>query len=89
MGMMTALELAESNMDIYSQVGIHLASNCYPPVPAEMLEPCVNAIDLVVIGDPQGEVKMPEGTTWRGMQYAPAEAIVENFRLWAWIGDYE
>ena len=86
MGMIKALAIAEiEEFDIFQQVGMHLATNCYPPVPQEMVDPCVNAIDLVVIGDPEGEVKLPEGTTWRGQTWAPAEAIVDNFRLWAWV----
>ena len=85
MGMMKAIELAEmEEFDIFEQVRMHLSYNCYPPAP-EMTDACVNAIDLVVIGDPEGEVKMPEGVAYRGQDWAPAEAIVENFRLWAWV----
>jgi hypothetical protein len=85
MGMFTALDIIDTVEDIYSQVGLHLRANLYPAAPAEMVEPCVNAIDLVAIGDYDGEVTLPEGTTWRGQTWAPASALVENFRLDAWI----
>ncbi len=35
------------NLDIETQIGIHLSSNHYPPVPKSMVQPCIEAIDAV------------------------------------------
>lgn len=88
MGMMKALALAEmEDFSIYEQVQLHLATNCYPPVPSYMVEPCVNAIDLMVMNDPDSDIKLPEGVTFRGRDWATPLEITEHFRLWAWIGE--
>jgi hypothetical protein len=44
MGYNTALDLAES-FDLDQAILIHLQGNHYPPVPASMVQPCIDAID--------------------------------------------
>ena len=83
------LALAD-NLDIETQIGIHLKSNHYPPVPAFMIDPCVQAIDA---GNDAGlwdlEIPMPEGVTYKGLTTAPAWAIIEQHHLDAWIIERE
>ena len=83
------LALAD-NLTIETQVEIHLKSNHYPPVPAIMVQPCVEAIDAVNdLGLWDLEIPLPEGVSWRGLTTAPAHAIIEAHHLDAWIIERE
>lgn len=85
----TDLALAD-NLDIETQIGIHLKSNHYPPVPASMIAPCVEAIDAVNdAGLWDLHIVLPEGITWKGETSAPASAIIEAHHLHAWIIERE
>lgn len=73
----------------------HLQSNHYPPVPASMIDPCLEAIDAASEQDWNRLIQLPfDGVdrngepfqiTWRGQDKAPAWAIVEGHHLEAWI----
>jgi hypothetical protein len=45
MGSVTALGIKDSVLDLETQILYHLRGNHYPPVPAEMVQPCIEAID--------------------------------------------
>jgi hypothetical protein len=81
MGLMTTLAIGELELTLEDQVGIHLRSNLYPPVPLSMVQPCVDAINAIWNEDYFAEIELPEGVLWRGSNYAPASAIVEGHRL--------
>lgn len=81
MGLMTTLAIGELELTLEDQVGIHLRSNLYPPVPLSMVQPCVDAINAYDNEDYHTEIQLPEGVEWRGSNYAPASAIVEGHRL--------
>jgi hypothetical protein len=86
MGMITALDLAE-NLDITleQQIGMHLRTNHYPPVPLSMVSVCIEAIDACNDEDYDREITLPEGVLWRGRETAPANAIAEAHHLDSWI----
>ena len=84
MGAMQAVEMAEM-LDIRSAIGWHLRSNHYPPVPSSMIDPCLEAIDAFLEGDCLKMIRMPEGVFYRGSTFAPADAIVEQHHLDAWV----
>jgi hypothetical protein len=85
----TDLALAD-NLTIETQVEIHLKSNHYPPVPSIMVQHCVEAIDAVNdAGLWDLEIPLPEGVSWRGLNTAPAHAIIEAHHLDAWIIERE
>jgi hypothetical protein len=85
MGNLNAAAMAEAVGE--GQVGLrpalhwHLTSNHYPPVPASMVDVCVEAIEAVCDGEDDFEVELPEQITYRGRSTAPASAIVENYHL--------
>ncbi len=82
MGYLSALGIADSNLSLEQQVRWHLTSNCYPPVPLIMVPVAVNAIDAVISDEPNAEIPLPEGVSFRGnSDFAPAYAIVETLRL--------
>jgi hypothetical protein len=77
-------------LDIETQIGIHLSSNHYPPVPKFMVAPCIEAIDAVNdAGLWDLEIPMPEGVTYKGLTTAPAWAIIEQHHLDAWLIERE
>jgi len=88
MGSNFATELADNelfDLDLERAIGIHLQSNHYPPVPLSMVKPCIDAIDAYYDEDYDREIPMPEGVSYRGMNTAPAHAIVEQHHLDAWL----
>jgi hypothetical protein len=54
-----------------------------------MVEPCIEAIFALDEGEPDREIPMPEGVSYKGLDTAPAWAIVEQHHLEAWIDTYE
>jgi hypothetical protein len=86
MGSNFAHDLADYDLglDLSTAISIHLSSNHYPPVPQTMVEPCIEAIFAYDEGEPDREIPMPEGVSYRGMNTAPAWAIIEQHHLQAW-----
>lgn len=84
MGYLSAYDMA-SRSSVRAAVSWHLASNCYPSVPQEMVPVCVNAIEAVADGDSDELIALPDGTLYKERSMAPAWAIMENFRLEAII----
>ncbi|NCV44898.1 MAG: hypothetical protein EBX09_07415 [Actinobacteria bacterium] len=83
------LALAD-NLDIETQIGIHLSANHYPPVPKSMVQPCVEAIDAVNdLGLWDLEIPLPEGVLYKDLTHAPAWAIIEAHHLNAWLIERE
>jgi hypothetical protein len=79
------------DMTIERQIRIHLSANHYPPVPAEMVQPCVEAIDAVNdAGLWHLEIPLPKGVFYKGnLTTAPAHAIIDQHHLEAWIIERE
>ena len=84
MGYNTATDLAES-FDLDQAILIHLRGNHYPPVPSEMVKPCIDAIDAYYDEDYRREIDLPQGVLWRGQVTAPADAIIEQHHLSFWL----
>jgi len=84
MGSLQAQEMAEL-LDIDSALSWHLRSNHYPPVPLSMIEPCKQAIEAFLEGDYLRMIEMPEGVSYRGSNQAPADAIISQHHLEAWV----
>jgi hypothetical protein len=85
MGLNFATELsAMDTMPLESQINLHLQYNFYPPVPSSMVQPCIDAINAYLNDDTDAEIEMPQGVSYRGSDYAPAYAIVEQHRLGPW-----
>ena len=78
------------SLSIEDQIRIHLSSNHYPPVPAFMVAPCIEAIDAVNdLGLWEAPIELPDGITWKGEAYAPASAIIDAHHLHAWLIERE
>jgi hypothetical protein len=87
MGSNLANELADGllDLDLNRQLEIHLQANHYPPVPKEMVQPCIDAIDAYHDEDYNRLIDLPSPITWRDQNQAPASAIVEAHHLDAWL----
>jgi hypothetical protein len=88
MGSVTAIGLADSVLDLETQLGYHLQGNHYPPVPLSMVQPCIEAIDAAYDEDYNREIEMPEGITYKGKTTAPAHAIINQHHLNWFIEPY-
>ena len=85
MGSVTAIGLADTTLDLETQLAYHLKGNHYPPVPIEMVKPCIEAIDAFYDEDFNRMIEMPMvgdfQITYKGNKQAPAHAIVEQHHL--------
>ena len=85
MGSVTAIGLADTTLDLETQLAYHLKGNHYPPVPIEMVQPCIEAIDAFYDEDFNRMIDMPMvgdfQITYKGNKQAPAHAIVEQHHL--------
>jgi hypothetical protein len=90
MGSVTAIGLADTTLDLETQLRYHLQGNHYPPVPVEMVAPCIEAIDAAYDEDYERVIDMPMvgdfQIRWRGLTQAPAWAIIEQHNL-SWFID--
>ena len=91
MGSNLATELADGllDLDLETQLRIHLTGNHYPPVPVSMIQPCIDAIDAYYDEDYNRLIVLPAPITWRNKNTAPASAIVEAHHLDAWLPEYD
>lgn len=90
MGMMTAMGIADLDLSLEDQIGMHFRSNCYPPIPLAMVPVAVAALDAYWEEDYQAQIPLPEGVTFRdGSQTVSAMQAIESLRLHAWCVDDE
>jgi len=93
MGLVTAIGINEMEMPLERKIAMHLQYNFYPPIPSEMAEACVEAIDAYFENDTDRLIDMPVingfQVEWRGQTQAPAYAILEQHRLYAFIEEDE
>jgi hypothetical protein len=85
MGSVTALGIKDAVLDLETQLLYHLKGNHYPPVPAEMVTPCIEAIDAAYEEDYNRMIAMPMvgdfQILYKGATEAPAWAIIEQHHL--------
>jgi len=88
------MALAETDVSIEQQIMWHLQGNHYPPVPIQMVKPCIEAIDAYWEDDLGREIAMPMVNDfqilYKGRVTAPAYAIIDQHHLHVWCeDDYE
>ena len=91
MGMLSAMAMQdeELGLTLEQQIGWHFSSNCYPPVPGEMIPTAIYALDLVNAGEGDRLIQLPEGVQYRGSDYVSGWDAVESWHLGAWVIESE
>ena len=84
MGMMTAIELQEQGLSLENQIAIHFSSNCYPPIPHQMIPTAVEAIHAYHDEELDKLIPLPEGVSFRGNTEVSARNIINSYYLGAW-----
>jgi hypothetical protein len=85
MGNLQAQDFAEF-ADLDTGLHWHARSNHYPPLPTTLVPVWKEVIKWVNEGnDSSQEFALPSGITYKGEAKAPAQAIIENNHLSAWI----
>ena len=69
------------DIPLRDMVSMHFSSNCYPPIPQQMVDTAVEAIELCNGGEYYEEVQLPEGVSFRGSGTVAAATLVEQYRL--------
>jgi|TARA_B110000908_G_scaffold161229_1_gene205305 hypothetical protein len=88
MGSLQAAEMAEL-VPMEQAIAWHLRSNHYPPIPASMAKPCLDAIDAYWEDDIDREIQMPDGISYRGESTVAAREIIISCNLDAWLDSGE
>jgi len=90
MGLSTAIGLTDTDLTLEQQLSIHFSSNCYPPIPQQMIPTAIEAIDAYWEMDYSRMIPLPEGVSFRGHSEVSASNVIESYRLDAWcMDDYD
>lgn len=88
MGYSTTLGLVgNTHLTMEQAIEIHLTSNHYPPIPAIMVDTCVQAIEACNEGDSGRIIPLPDGVWYKGSRSANAWVIVDQHHLDPWLED--
>lgn len=82
-----AQAVQDGDVDLRSAITWHLRSNHYPPLPLELVDPCIQAIEAAQEEDWERQITLPEPITYRGNPTAPAHAVIEAHHLDAFVGE--
>ena len=93
MGSITAIGLADTTLDLETQLKYHLQGNHYPPIPTAMVQPCIEAIDAYYDEDYSRKIELPMiddfQITWKGQTWTTASALVAHAHLEFFINPVE
>ena len=89
MGRQMAEALSELDAPLLKQIELHLTTNFYPPIPGFMAQTCVDALNAYWEQEVDRRIDMPSGVSYKGSTSAPAWAIVEQHKLYAWLNEEE
>ena len=86
MGSITAIGLADTTLDLETQLAYHLQGNHYPPIPTVMVQPCIEAIDAYYDEDYSRRIELPKmddgfQITWKDKTWTTASALVSHAHL--------
>ena len=88
MGRMTAMSLTEMDVPLEQQLAIHFSSNCYPPIPKQMIPVAVEAINAYWDEEYAKVIQLPEGVEFRnGENWVFASQAIESLKLDAWLDE--
>lgn len=76
-----------ANTDLRTAVSWHFSTNCYPPIPQQMVDTAIEAIEYYNDGRRDEPVWLPDGVTYRGLTVVSTLDIIDSYRLYAFIED--
>lgn len=79
--------MLDAGVDLDTTLAWHLQYNHYPSIPLSMIEPCKAAIEAANNGEPDLEIRLPDGISYRGQATAAAYIIIEHHHLDSFLGD--
>ena len=86
MGRMQAKEMRSLLADMDSLLTWHLRHNHYPPIPLEMKETALAAIECCLREEFDDEVDLPDGVVSRTHgKLVPARAVMDELHLWEFV----
>lgn len=80
MGYQSARDMAEQT-DLDTAVRWHLTANCFPPIPENMVEPALAAIQAMVDEEFEQEIALPEGVQYQGQTTVEAQTLLTALHL--------
>ena len=91
MGTLSALALQdeELGMSLEHQISLHFQTNCYPPIPQQMVPTAIEALDNANEGEWNKMVRLPEGVTFRGYDEVSTANVIDSYRLSYWVVESE
>ena len=91
MGNLSALALQDDELGftLEQQLSLHFQTNCYPPIPQQMIPTAIEAIDLINAGVGNSLISLPDGVSFRGQTVVSAWNVAESYRLGMWIIESE
>lgn len=85
MGLSQAIELSSNeDLSLATQLSIHFSSNCYPPIPQQMIPTAIEAIYAYQDEELDKLIPLPEGVSFRGETEVSARDVISSYRLDAW-----
>jgi len=82
------------SLSLETQIGIHLSSNCYPPIPQFMVSVAVEAINNYNDENGNAIISLPAGVQFRNphennqlTNWATASQLVNKLHLESWCND--
>jgi hypothetical protein len=71
----------DSPSDEWRYIAYHLQNNHYPPVPLNMVDTCLEAIERAGNGEWDSLITLPEKTSYKGEPHASVQVIVDSHHL--------
>jgi len=91
MGSLSAIAMTdeELGLSLEQQISLHFKTNCYPPIPQQMVPTAIEALDNANNGEWQNMIKLPEGVTFRGYNEVATYQVIDSYYLAHWVIESE
>lgn len=91
MGNLSAIALTDEELGytLEQQISLHFQTNCYPPIPQQMIPTAIEALDNANSGDWQKMIRLPEGVTFRGYDEVATYNVIDSYYLAHWVIESE
>ena len=81
MGLVNAINIANSDLPLDKKISLHLSTNFYEPISEVLYPACIKAVEETIAGNPRALIELPSGYSVAGSNQAPASILLENYHL--------